>query len=128
MTADLTMLIWCVALTFVQMLVAGAGANGQLGLVTAAGNRDNLPPLTGWAGRARRAHANMLENLPLFAALVLVAQVTNHANPMTALGAHLFFWARLIYAIVYVAGIPWLRTIVWVVSVIGMLMIFGQLV
>jgi len=128
MTQDLTMLIWTVALTFVQMLIAAAGANSQVGLVTLAGNRDAMPAVTGWPGRAARAHANMLENLPLFAALVLVAQVTNHANPMTALGAHLFFWARLIYAIVYVAGVPWLRTIVWLVSVIGMLMIFGQLV
>src|SRR5450755_4564582 len=115
MTADLSMLTWCVALTFVQMLIAALGSNTQVGLVTLAGNRDSLPPVTGWAGRAKRAHANMLENLPLFAALVLVAQVTNHANPTTALGAHLFFWGRLIYAIVYVAGIPWLRTVVWVV-------------
>jgi uncharacterized MAPEG superfamily protein len=128
MTADLSMLIWSVALTFVQMLVAAIGSNNQVGLVTLAGNRDNVPAITGWAGRAARAHANMLENLPLFIALVLVAQVTNHANAMTAMGAELFFWARLIYAIVYVVGIPWLRTVVWLASVIGLLMIFGQLV
>ena len=127
MTQDLHMLIWSVALTFVQMLAAAAGANGQVGLVTLAGNRENVPAITGWAGRAARAHANMLESLPLFIALVLIAQVTNHANPMTALGAQLFFWARLVYAIVYVVGIPWLRTVVWLVSVIGLLMIFGQL-
>ena len=112
MTQDLTMLIWSVALTVVQMIIAAAGANGQVGLPTLAGNRDSVPAVTGWAGRAKRAHANMLENLPLFAALVLTAQATSHANAMTALGAQLFFWARLAYAIVYVAGIPWLRTLV----------------
>jgi len=128
MTQDLTMLIWSVALTFVQMLVAAVGSNSQVGLVTLAGNRDTMPAITGWPGRAARAHANMLENLPLFIALVLIAQVTGHANTVTALGAHLFFWARLLYAIVYVVGIPWLRTLVWLVSVIGLLMIFVQLV
>jgi uncharacterized MAPEG superfamily protein len=61
MTPDLQMLVWSAALFLVQMLVAAAGANGQVGLPALAGNREDLPPLTGWAGRARRAHANMLE-------------------------------------------------------------------
>ena len=47
---------------------------------------------------------------------------------MTLLGAQLFFWARLVYAVVYLIGIPWLRTGVWTVSVIGMILIFAQLV
>jgi uncharacterized MAPEG superfamily protein len=46
---------------------------------------------------------------------------------MTLLGAQLFFWARLVYAFVYLAGIPWLRTGVWTVSVIGLILIFAQL-
>ena len=69
----------------------------------------------------------MLENLVLFAALVLIAVVTNKTNSTTLLGAQLFFWARLAYALVYLAGIPWLRTAVWAVSVIGMILIFVQL-
>ena len=69
----------------------------------------------------------MVENLVLFAALVLIAVVTNKTNSTTLLGAQLFFWARLAYALVYLAGIPWLRTLVWVVSVIGMILIFVQL-
>ena len=127
MSQDLTLLVWSIALTFVQAVIAVTGANAQVGLTTLAGNRDNLPPLTGWAGRAQRAHRNMLENLPLFIGLVLVAQVTSHANAMTALGAQLFFWARLVYAIIYLAGLPWLRTLAWAVSVIGLVMIFLQL-
>jgi len=128
MRADLHMLLWSVALTVVQMLIAAAGANFQVGLPALAGNRDALPAITGWAGRAQRAHRNMLESLPLFIALVLIAQATGHANAMTALGAQLFFWARLVYAIVYVAGIPWLRTLVWFVSIVGLVLIFQQLV
>ena len=69
MTPDLTLLLWSVALTFAQMVVAALAANGQVGLPTLAGNRDGMPPLTGFAGRGRRAHLNMLENLPLFAGL-----------------------------------------------------------
>ena len=127
MKPELVWLLWAVALTFVQMLVAVGGATLQVGLPALAGNREGLPPFTAWAGRAQRAHHNMLENLVLFAALVLIAVVTNKTNPTTLLGAQLFFWARLVYALVYLAGIPWLRTAVWTVSVIGMILIFVQL-
>lgn len=127
MSADLHYLLWSVILCFAQVIVAATGANFQVGLPTLAGNRDDLPAIGGWAGRAKRAHANMLESLPLFAALVLIAAVAQKANATTALGAALFFWARLAYAVVYVAGIPWLRTGVWFVSVIGMVMIALQL-
>ena len=98
-----------------------------VGLPRLAGNREGLAPCTGWAGRAHRAHHNMLESLVLFAALVLVAVVSQKANSTTLLGAQLFFWARLAYAVVYLAGIPWLRTGVWLVSVIGLALIFCQL-
>lgn len=127
MKPELMWLAWAVALAFAQMLIAVSGATLQVGLPALAGNREGLPPCTGWAGRAYRAHHNMLENLVLFAALVLIAVVTNKTNPTTLLGAQLFFWARLVYALVYLAGIPWLRTAVWTVSVIGMILIFVQL-
>jgi uncharacterized MAPEG superfamily protein len=128
MTPDLTILIWTVALTFVEVLVAVLGANLQVDLGTLAGNRDGLPPLTGFAGRAQRAHHNMLESLPLFIALVLIAHVSGKANAMTLLGAELFFWGRLAHWLTYIAGIPWLRTLAWLASVIGMILIFLQLV
>jgi uncharacterized MAPEG superfamily protein len=127
MTPDLKLLLWSVALTFVQVLIAAAGANVQVGLMTLVGNREGLPELPGWAGRAQRAHRNMLENLPLFIALVLIAQVAGKTNGMTLLGAELFFWARVAHAIIYLAGLPWLRTLAWAVSAIGLLLIFLQL-
>ncbi len=127
MTIELTLLVWSVALTFVQVLVAVAGASGQFDLATLASNREGLPALTGWAGQAQRAHHNMLENLPLFIALVLIAQIASRTNATTALGAQLFFWGRLAHAIIYVAGVPWLRTLAWLVSVIGLILIFLQL-
>ena len=128
MSVDLKLLIWSVALTLVQMVLAVIGAQTQVGLPPLVGNRDNLPVMTGFAGRAQRAHRNMLESLVLFAILVLLAQVTGRANAMTALGAQLFFWGRVAYAAIYLAGIPWARTAVWAVSVAGLVIIFLQLV
>jgi len=121
-------LVWSAALTFVLVLIAVSGATLQVGLPALAGNREGLPNMTGWAGRARRAHFNMLESLILFAVLVLVAQIAGVHNAATLLGAQLFFWGRLAHAIVYIAGIPWLRTAAWGVSVVGLVMIFLQLI
>ena len=127
MKPEMMLLLWAVALTVVQMLIAVSGATLQVGLPKLASNRDNMPPFTGWVGRADRAHHNMLENLVLFAALVLLAVVSNKTNSTTLLGAQLFSWARVAYAVVYLIGIPWLRTGVWFVSIVGLLLIFLQL-
>ncbi len=123
MTPLLTLLMWSVLLTFVQMLIAVQGSTMQVGLAKLAANREDLPQPTGWVGRAHRAHRNMLENFVLFAALVLVAQAAGKADGLAILGAQIFFWARLAYALVYLAGIPWVRTGVWLVSVVGMALI-----
>lgn len=127
MKPELTVLAWAVALAFVQVLIAVQGAMMQVGLVTLVGNREKFPELTGWAGRAYRAHRNMAENLVLFAALVLAAVAAGRTNNMTLVGAELFLWARVAYAIVYLLGVPWLRTGVWAVSVLGLILIFAQL-
>jgi len=128
MSMDLKYLLFSVLLTFVQVLIAAASANQAVGLNTLAGNREGMAELAGFAGRARRAHLNMIENMVLFTALVLVTAVAGKANAMTAMGALIFFWARLIYAAIYLLGIPWLRTLAWAVSVIGMVMIAVQLI
>lgn len=128
MKPELTLLAWATALAVVQAVIAVQGALMQVGLPMLAGNREQMPEITGWGGRAARAHRNMLENLVLFAALVLAAVVAGKTNAMTLLGAQIFLWGRVAYAVVYVVGIPWLRTGVWSVSVAGLAMIFLQLV
>ena len=127
MTVELKLLVWSTALALIQMLVALSAAIAQVGLLPLVGNRENLPALEGWAGRAQRAQRNMLENLIIFAALVLVAQFAGKTNVATRLGAQLFFWSRLAYAPVYVIGIPWLRTGLWGVSFAGLVQILTQL-
>lgn len=128
MNPDLSLLVWSVVLTFVQMLIAVFGSMMQVGLLTLVGNREGFPEIKGWGGRAMRAHTNMLENMALFIPLVLIAVAAGKTNSTTLLGAQIFFWARLVHAVVYLIGIPWLRTAVWVVSVIGLIMIFSQVV
>ena len=128
MTPELAYLVWSAALTFLLVLIAVNGATLQVGLPVLAENREGLPEFTGWAGRAQRAHRNMLENLLLFAILVLVAHAVGVRNSMTLLGAQLFFWGRVAHAVIYIAGIPWARTGAWAVSVVGLLLIFLQLV
>ena len=126
MKPELTLLACAVGLTVVQMVIAVVGAMLQVGLAELAGNREGLPEITGWAGRAARAHRNMLESLVLFAALALVIVVAGRGNAQTLLGAQIFVWARLIYAVVYIAGIPWLRTGVWGIGLVGLILMFIQ--
>ena len=128
MSPDLKYLLLSAILCFVQMLIAATGANQQVGLPALAGNREDLPRASGWAGRAARAHHNMLENLVLFAVLVVAASVMERMNAMTALGAQLFFWGRLVYAPIYIIGVPWLRTTAFLTSMAGLVLIFAQLV
>jgi len=127
MAPELTWLLWSVLLAFAQVVVLATGATLQVGLPTLAGNRQGMPELTGWVGRMQRAHRNMIENLVLFTALVLIVVVAGKGNATTLMGAQVFFWARLVYAFVYGAGIAWLRTGVWAVSVVGMGMMASQL-
>ena len=127
MKSELFWLAMSVALAIVQMLVAAQGLFNKVGLAAMAGNREGLPEMTGWAGRAARAHRNMIENLVLFAAVALIAVAWGRNNAMTLLGAQLFFYARLAYAVLYVAGVKWLRTLAWLVSMAGIVLILGTL-
>ena len=128
MTTDLWMLIasslLCVSIPFVTLAGLAQTAGGT---AWGFGNRDTHLEVAPWIGRARRAHANMVENLAPFAALVLVAHVTGKANGTTALGAELFFLARVAHLIVYLAGIPVLRTLVFSVGALGEILILIQL-
>jgi uncharacterized MAPEG superfamily protein len=78
--------------------------------------------------RIERAYFNLLETMPAFAALVLIVLYTGNANFNTALGAQIYFWGRVIYVPAYLAGIPYVRTLVWTVSMIGLLIIFWEVV
>lgn len=128
MTVELTYLLWSALLAIAQLLVGSAGTMGQVGLSSAVGNREDMPQsFPGWVGRARRAHANLLENLVVFAVLVIVAHLAERNNDMTALGALVFFWARVGFAAAYIFGVSWIRSLLWFAGFVGMIMIAIQL-
>jgi uncharacterized MAPEG superfamily protein len=123
MKPELTLLAWSVLLAVGHMLATVLALVSQKGLTTAFGNRENLPELAGWGGRASRANVNMAQNLVLFAAAVLAAVAVGATDAATLLGAQLFFWGRVAYAVCYLGGIPYLRTASWLVSIVGVLMV-----
>ena len=84
------------------------------GLMDAVGYPDNPKPLAKWAQRLRAAHYNAVENLVVFAALVLVACVAGVHDPAVATAAGDYFWARVEHAVAYTLGIPWVRTLSFV--------------
>jgi uncharacterized MAPEG superfamily protein len=110
------------------VLLAAALGTGQRGLAWNAGNRDGeAKPLTGIAARALRAQANFLETFVFFAAAALAVVVSGRTSAYTALGAQLYFWARVIYLPIYLIGIPYVRTMVWAVSLWGILQLIEAL-
>ena len=114
-------------LAAVQWLIYGTNLLTTHGITAAVGNRDKPLPLAPWAERAKRAHANMVENLVVFAPAVLVALAAGKESGVTAAAAMVFFWARLLYVIVYTIGIVWVRTLLWVVGWICILAIIWQI-
>jgi uncharacterized MAPEG superfamily protein len=120
----MTIVTW-VMLVMASLLRARAWTPG--GMQLAFGNRADMPEPTPLAGRADRAARNTLENFVLFAALVLAAHAGGVAADRVDLGAWVFFWARLVFIPVYLAGIIYLRTVVWLVSVIGLALIASVL-
>ena len=82
-----------------------------------------VAPPTGWMGRAQRAHRNMIENLLPFAVLVLAVVIANKTNGTTAMAAQLFFWARVVHAGVYIAGVVWVRTLAFAGGLVAMVLL-----
>lgn len=131
MPIELKYLVWSVALFFVMILAQSISAIFFSKATTAelVGARDDIPAngLTPFHGRAKRAQYNMIEGMCMFVPLVLVAAVTDSFSSLTALGAALFFWGRVAFTPCYWFGIPWVRTLVWFVSIAGILMILWEL-
>ena len=125
MTTDLWMLAYsavlCLVIPYVgivKLLILPGGAAWGFG------NRDTSFAVPAWIERTRRAHANTVENLAPFACLVLVAHVAGKADTTTAFASQLFFIARVAYAGVYIAGIPYLRTLIFGAGIIAQFLIF----
>ena len=122
-------LVWSGVLTLVVALAASALCAKVWepgGAMIAFGNREGLGPPVGMAGRADRASKNQLEAMVMFLAVVLAAGIADKTS-QAALGATIFFWARLVYWPVYLAGIVYLRTLIWFVSLFGLFLIIKEI-
>ena len=129
MTIELKMLALSIVLGLVQIVLASHSASFQRGYVwTASSREENLPGLTGVAGRLQRALNNFLETFPLFAAGVLVAHVAASNSLMTKLGVYLYFWGRVAYVVLYAADVFLWRSLVWNVAAVGIALVLLSLV
>ncbi len=127
LSMELTMLLWATLLYVAQILPAALAADIQNGLAWGLGNRDHIPDVPGWGGRAKRAHENMAESLLPFACLVLIAESAGLTGDLSALGAQVFLVSRLAHALFYIAGVTVARSLAYFGGLAGMGMVAVQL-
>ena len=128
MTPELTYLAATLILAVVQIFLPATGRTRQFGTKWNAGPRDEAtPPVGPITGRLERAQSNLYETLPLFIGAVLIAHVTGEDGVLTYWGTALYFWARLIYIPLYAFGVTGLRSLAFMASLVGLLMIIAAL-
>ena len=128
MTIEYIMLGATIALALVNIIWAGNVRTKQYGTEWNMGARDEkMPPLDPLAGRLLRAQANLYETLPLFIAALLGAAYLDRLGWKTEVGASLYFVGRLIYLPLYAAGVPKVRTMVFIVALFGLVLCWWAL-
>lgn len=128
LTPELTYAALTILLAVVQIFLPAAGRTRQYGVTWNAGPRDAaMPPVNPVTGRLERAQANLYETLPLFLGAVLIAHVAGEAGFLTYWGATLYFWARVAFVPLYAFGVTGLRSLAFIVSLVGLLMIVAAL-
>lgn len=131
MSQDLFYLALTAMLTAVLWIPYIAGTFLTRGMPTAAQYKDvgiRRRDQPAWVVRADRTHLNAVESLVPFAALVLIAAVSGQSNATTAMWAMVFFWARVAHAVVYFLGIPYIRTLVYLVGFVAVIMLFVEVI
>ncbi|MEW6091210.1 MAPEG family protein [Parvibaculum sp.] len=122
MTVEIAMLFWASVLGLVQVGAQSFAFKAQVGNAYTVGARDEYRPATGLAGRMERALRNFLETFPIFAAVVLAVYATERSSQWSEIGAQVYFWGRLAYLPAYAAGLPWIRTFIWQIATIGIVL------
>ncbi|UYO01167.1 MAG: MAPEG family protein [Devosia sp.] len=128
MSLELTYLIWSVALGALYLCVQSTLYRLDYGVEFAGSQRDHERAPNRWTVRGQRALANFLETYPLFVALVVAIEFSGRSDSLTFWGAHLWFWARLVYLPCYFIDLKFLRSGVWTVSLVGLLLMFAGVV
>jgi uncharacterized MAPEG superfamily protein len=124
---ELAVLAWSVVLLLVHVVIQGSLATLTTGVDYNASARDQERSPGLYGGRAKRALANLLETYPAFVALALALVVSNRAGGYGATGALIWIAARVVYVPLYLFGVPVVRSIVWLVSLAGLVMMLVRL-
>lgn len=127
LSIEMLMLGLTVILGLIQLMIAAQGATSQRGLNWNLSPRDQkLPDLTGIPGRIDRSFKNLMETFPFFLAAIVSVQLLNRHGVLSVLGSEIYFACRLVYFPVYILGIRGLRTLIWFVSLVGIIMVLVQ--
>ncbi len=128
MAVELQFLAWAMVLGIVHLLAASFAVTRERGTRWNASARDApARPLGPLAGRLQRAQSNFFETFPIFAAAALAVVVAGRLDSSTALAVQLYFWARVVYLPLYALGVPYVRSLVWLVSMVGVGMLLAAL-
>ena len=111
MKAELTYLVWVTILTGLMWIPYVLDRVAVRGLVESVGYPQSPKPQSPWAQRIKAAHGNAVENLVIFATLVLVANALGITSGATAFAAALYFWSRAVHVVAYTFALPWVRTL-----------------
>ncbi|KAF1055592.1 MAG: hypothetical protein GAK43_00387 [Stenotrophomonas maltophilia] len=128
MATELTMLSWSALLGFVYIFACSSVVTRERGMQWNASARDAPGrPLSALAGRLQRAQTNFLETFPFFAAAAIAVVVAGRSSDTTVLAAQAYFWARVVYLPLYALGVPYVRSLVWLVSLLAILVLLAAL-
>jgi uncharacterized MAPEG superfamily protein len=127
MKPELTYLLWVTLLTALLWIPYVLDRLTVRGLPDTVGYPAQPKPQSAWAQRMKAAHANAVENLVVFATLVLLAHAAGISNSTTAMAAALYFWARVVHVLAYTFALPWVRTLAFAGGFVAQMMLASQL-
>lgn len=127
MKTELLYLVYVTVLTGLLWVPYILDRIAKWGLIGAVGYPDNPPPQSPWARRLMKAHFNAVENLVVFAVLVLAAHALGVSNSTIATAAMVYFWARLVHVLAYTFAVPWVRTLAFAVGFFAQAVIAWQI-
>ncbi len=127
LSAEMGYLALSAILLLVHLSVQSFTFKAQVGNRYTVGARDDNLKAAGIAGRAERAFRNFLETFCAFAALALAIEITGKNDARSAFGAALYFWMRVAFLPAYLAGLVWVRTLIWNASAIGIVILIWRL-
>lgn len=125
MSIELTYLIWSAALAFAYVVVQSTAYRLDYGIKFAGSQRDNERAPNKWAARGNRALRNFLETYSIFIALAVATELSGRSDGLTQWGVQVWFWARVFYIPAYFIDVPLVRSAIWTLSLLGLILLFA---